>query len=50
VQTVIVDGKVLMRDRQLLSLDKAEIMANVNRNIDRLSQRVPGRRIQVYNP
>jgi 5-methylthioadenosine/S-adenosylhomocysteine deaminase len=50
VQTVIVDGKVLMRDRQLLTLDKAEIMANVNRNMDRLSQRVPGRRIQVYNP
>lgn len=50
VQTVIVDGKVLMRDRQLLTLDKAEIIANVNRNMDRLSQRVPGRRIQVYNP
>lgn len=50
VQTVIVDGKVLMRDRRLLTLDKAEIIANVNRNMDRLSQRVPGRRIQVYNP
>ncbi len=50
VQTVIVDGNVLMHDRRLLTLDKAEIMANVNRNMDRLSQRVPGRRIQVYNP
>ncbi len=50
VQTVIIDGKVIMRDRQLLTLDKAEIIARVNENMGRLSQRVPGKRIQVYNP
>lgn len=50
VRTVIVDGKVIMQDRQLRTLDKAEIIAQVNRNMARLAQRVPERRIQVYNP
>jgi 5-methylthioadenosine/S-adenosylhomocysteine deaminase len=50
VQTVIVDGKVIMRDRQLLTLNKAEIIEQVNRAMERLAQRVPGKRIQVYNP
>jgi 5-methylthioadenosine/S-adenosylhomocysteine deaminase len=50
VQTVIVDGKVLMRDRALLTLDKGEIVEQVNRSMQRLARRVPGRRIQVYNP
>jgi 5-methylthioadenosine/S-adenosylhomocysteine deaminase len=50
VQTVVVDGKVIMRDRQLLTLDKAEIVEQVNRAMQRLARRVPGRRIQVYNP
>lgn len=40
-----------MQDRQLLTLDKREIMRQVNQNMQRLSrQRVPGNRIQVYNP
>lgn len=50
VQTVIVNGRVIMQDRQLLTLDKPEIMRQVNQNMHRLSQRVPGNRIQVYNP
>jgi len=50
VQTVIVDGKIVMRDRQLLTLDKAEIIAQVQRSMERLAQRQPNRRIQVYNP
>jgi 5-methylthioadenosine/S-adenosylhomocysteine deaminase len=50
VQTVIVDGKVIMRGRQLLTLNKAEIIEQVNRAMQRLARRVPGRRIQVYNP
>ena len=50
VQTVLVNGQVIMRDRQLLTLDKAEIIAQVNKQMDRLAQRVPKRRIQVYNP
>ncbi len=50
VQTVVVDGKVIMRDRQLLTLNKAEIVEQVNRAMQRLAHRVPGQRIQVYNP
>lgn len=50
VQTVIVDGRVVMRDRQLLTLDKAEIIANARAAMDRLSQRRIEERIQTYNP
>ncbi|MCK6626205.1 MAG: amidohydrolase [Anaerolineae bacterium] len=50
VQTVIINGQIIMRDRQILTLDKAEIIRQVNRSMARLSQRVPGKRIQVYNP
>ncbi|MCB9157605.1 MAG: amidohydrolase [Caldilineaceae bacterium] len=50
VQTVIVNGRVLMQDRQLLTLDKAEIIAQVQRSMARLAQRIPNKRIQVYNP
>jgi 5-methylthioadenosine/S-adenosylhomocysteine deaminase len=50
VQTVIVDGQVIMRDRQILTLDKSRIVEEVNKNMARLAQRVPEKRIQVYNP
>jgi 5-methylthioadenosine/S-adenosylhomocysteine deaminase len=50
VQTVIVDGRIIMRDRQLLTLNKAHIIEQVSRSMERLAQRVPGQRIQVYNP
>jgi len=50
VQTVIVDGKILMRDRQLLTLNKTEIIEQVSQSMQRLARRVPGQRIQVYNP
>jgi len=50
VQTVIVDGKVIMRDRQLLTLNKAEIVGEVSRAMQRLARRAPSKRIQVYNP
>jgi 5-methylthioadenosine/S-adenosylhomocysteine deaminase len=39
-----------MRDRQLLTLNKAEIVEQVNQSMQRLAQRVPSKRIQVYNP
>jgi 5-methylthioadenosine/S-adenosylhomocysteine deaminase len=50
VQTVIVDGKVIMRDRELLTLDRVEIVEQVNHSMQRLARRVPSKRIQVYNP
>jgi 5-methylthioadenosine/S-adenosylhomocysteine deaminase len=50
VRTVICDGKVLMRDRELLTLDVGEIKARVGESMARLSQRVPDSRIQIYSP
>jgi 5-methylthioadenosine/S-adenosylhomocysteine deaminase len=50
VQTVICDGRVVMRDRELKTLDKAEIIARVGESMERLSQRVPDSRIQLYRP
>lgn len=50
VQTVIVNGEMIMRDRELLTLNKTEIIEQVKRSMERLARRVPDRRIQVYNP
>jgi 5-methylthioadenosine/S-adenosylhomocysteine deaminase len=50
VRTVIIDGQVVMRDRRLLTLDENEIVGQVKANMARLAQRVPNKRIQVYNP
>ncbi len=50
VQTVICDGRVIMRDRRLLTLDLEEIKARVGESMARLSQRVPESRIQLYRP
>jgi 5-methylthioadenosine/S-adenosylhomocysteine deaminase len=50
VQMVIIDGKVVMRDRHLLTLDKAEIITQVRASMARLAQRQPDKRIQSYNP
>jgi 5-methylthioadenosine/S-adenosylhomocysteine deaminase len=48
VDTTIVDGRVLMRERRLLTLDKAEIIGQVAARSARLVQRTPGRQIQSY--
>jgi 5-methylthioadenosine/S-adenosylhomocysteine deaminase len=50
VQTVVCDGRVLMRDRRLLTLDLEEIIARVGEGMERLSRRVPELRIQLYRP
>lgn len=50
VQTVMVDGRVLMRDRRLLTLDKPRVLAEVARHMEHLARRVPEARIQVYKP
>ncbi|RMF80425.1 MAG: amidohydrolase [Chloroflexi bacterium] len=50
VKTVIVDGQIIMRDRELLTLDKAEIIHEVTQRMARLAYRDPQHRIQTYNP
>ena len=50
VHTVIVDGRLLMHERSLLTLDKERIVREVRQSMARLAQRVPEKRIQVYNP
>lgn len=50
VRTVICDGKVVMEDRELLTLDLEEISAKVGESMERLARRVPESRIQLYRP
>ena len=50
VQTVIINGQIVMRDRQILTVDKAEVIYRVNQRLKRLQQRQPKARIQVYQP
>ncbi len=49
VDTVIVNGKVLMQGRRLLTLDKEAILRQVRARAERLAQRAHGRRLQVYH-
>ena len=46
----IVNGQVVMRDREILTVDIPTVVENVGLAMDRLAQRVPGQRIQTYNP
>lgn len=50
VDTVFCNGQMLMHNRQLLTLDKARIFAEVTARLQRLQKRVPGQRIQTYQP
>jgi 5-methylthioadenosine/S-adenosylhomocysteine deaminase len=48
VDTVLCDGKVLMRGRKLLTIDKDAVRKEVQARLSRLSQRVPNARIAFY--
>jgi len=48
VNTVICNGKVLMQDRELLTIDKERVRTEVQNRVHRLSKRVPDSRIAVY--
>jgi 5-methylthioadenosine/S-adenosylhomocysteine deaminase len=50
VHTVIVDGQIIMRNRELLTIDTDEAVAQARASMERLAQRQPNRRIQTYNP
>jgi 5-methylthioadenosine/S-adenosylhomocysteine deaminase len=48
VRTTIVDGRVLMRDRKLLTLDVAAVVRELGERMPALLDRSHGRRIQDY--
>jgi 5-methylthioadenosine/S-adenosylhomocysteine deaminase len=48
VDTVICAGKVLMRERKLLTIDKKRVKQEIAQRLERLNQRVPGRRVAFY--
>jgi 5-methylthioadenosine/S-adenosylhomocysteine deaminase len=50
VDTVMVDGRVILRERRLLTLDKERVLAEVAGTMERMAQRVPEARIQHYKP
>ncbi|MFJ9866514.1 amidohydrolase [Streptomyces sp. NPDC101165] len=48
VRTTVVDGRVLMRDRELLTLDVPAVVRELDRRLPALIDRSHGRRIQEY--
>ena len=50
VQTVIIDGEIVMQDRQIVTMDVAGVVARANAAKARLAWRDPDQRIQTYNP
>jgi 5-methylthioadenosine/S-adenosylhomocysteine deaminase len=49
VRTTIVDGRVLMRDRELLTLDVASVVGELGERLPALLDRGHGRRVQRYD-
>ncbi|MFF4570890.1 amidohydrolase [Streptomyces sp. NPDC001410] len=49
VRTTIVDGRVLMRDRELLTLDVPAVVRELGRRLPALIDRSHGRRVQEYD-
>ncbi|MFF7750018.1 amidohydrolase [Streptomyces sp. NPDC007971] len=49
VRTTVVDGRVLMRDRELLTLDVPCVVRELERRLPLLTDRGHGRRIQEYD-
>ena len=50
VRTVICDGRVIMREREHLTLNADEIRANITPRMGRLRRRENAGNIQTYNP
>lgn len=48
VSTVIIDGRIVMRDRVLLTIDKPRVLREVAARIERLTQRQTAQRMAVY--
>lgn len=49
VRTTIVDGRILMRDRELLTIDVAEVVGELGARLPALLDRSHGKRIQDYD-
>lgn len=49
VRTTIVDGRILMRDRELLTVDVARTVRELGERLPALVDRGHGRRIQEYD-
>ncbi|MGW7379758.1 amidohydrolase [Streptomyces sp. NPDC054794] len=49
VRTTIVDGRILMRDRELLTIDVPEVVRELEGRLPALVDRSHGRRIQEYD-
>jgi len=50
VRTTIVDGRVLMRDRTLLTIDRDALLAEFRQRAREITDRTHGRSIQDYQP
>jgi 5-methylthioadenosine/S-adenosylhomocysteine deaminase len=50
VTTTIVDGRILMRDRRLLTIDRDALLAEFRQRAREITDRTHGRRIQDYAP
>lgn len=48
VHTVICDGKILLSDGILETIDKTEVKQELSKRLERLAQRTPGKRIATY--
>ena len=48
-RTTIIDGRVVMRDRQLLTIDRAALMAEFRERANTITDRSHGRTIQDYD-
>jgi 5-methylthioadenosine/S-adenosylhomocysteine deaminase len=48
VEAVICDGRVLMRERRLLTIDLPAVKAEVARRLARLKQRAAEKRLATY--
>ena len=49
VRTTIVDGRLLMRDRELLTINRAGLLAEFQQRAGEITDRTHGRTIQDYN-
>jgi 5-methylthioadenosine/S-adenosylhomocysteine deaminase len=49
VRTTIVDGRVLMRDRELLTIDVPAVVKEMGERMPALLDRSHGKRIQEYS-